>query len=229
MESEITPMELDGLWLGLFIVAAWATNLLFLHLSLGQLFVLGIVLFYVFAVVLSFLALIYSVLAFIFSLFASYIFNFTMFTLLLVTQYLAPIQLDQAVRPLYLLGLLVMFLGLGSFEAWWEHRSNERDRRIFEQWEAQERERRKRESEARRERRKQQGGEPYQRHGSEWCYWVLGIPITATLQEIKAAYRRMALRYHPDVNKSRDAEARMKEINEAYERLSKEQGRTINT
>ena len=53
-----------------------------------------------------------------------------------------------------------------------------------------------------------------------WCYDVLGVPETATLQEVKAAYRRMALRYHPDVNRSRDAEARMKEINEAYERLT---------
>ena len=51
---------------------------------------------------------------------------------------------------------------------------------------------------------------------------VLGIPETATLEEVKAAYRRMALRYHPDVNRSKDAEARMKEINEAYERLSEE-------
>ncbi len=37
------------------------------------------------------------------------------------------------------------------------------------------------------------------------------------LQEVKQAYRRMALRYRPDINKSRDAEDRMKEINEAYD------------
>ena len=58
---------------------------------------------------------------------------------------------------------------------------------------------------------------------------MLGIQETATLQEVKAAYRRMALRYHPDINKSRDAEARMKRINEAYERLNKALEKARNT
>ncbi len=217
------PMEHSGLWLAIILVGAWAANLLFFHLSLGSFLALIFILIWAFAVLLIFLTFIYMVVAFVYSLFRSYIFNFTMFTLLAVTQYLAPGQLDQAIQPLYLLGLLAMLFGLGGFEVWWEHHAAERDRRLFEEWQARERERRRREREARRERRKQ-GEEPYRRHDTAWCYWVLGIPETASLQEVKQAYRRMALRYHPDVNKSRDAEARMKEINEAYERLSNASG-----
>jgi DnaJ-class molecular chaperone len=52
-------------------------------------------------------------------------------------------------------------------------------------------------------------------------YAVLGVPKTATAKEIKAAYRRLARKYHPDVNKGEaKAEARFKEINEANEVLS---------
>ncbi len=51
-------------------------------------------------------------------------------------------------------------------------------------------------------------------------YKVLGVNRTATQEEIKDAYRRLALKYHPDVNKSSDAEAQFKEINEAYAVLS---------
>ncbi|MDY5251732.1 MAG: molecular chaperone DnaJ [Erysipelotrichaceae bacterium] len=51
-------------------------------------------------------------------------------------------------------------------------------------------------------------------------YEVLGISKGATEQEIKKAYRSLAKKYHPDVNKEADAEAKFKEINEAYEVLS---------
>ena len=51
-------------------------------------------------------------------------------------------------------------------------------------------------------------------------YEVLGISKDASEQEIKKAYRQMAKKYHPDVNKEPDAEARFKEVNEAYEVLS---------
>ncbi|HEY63758.1 MAG TPA: molecular chaperone DnaJ [Caldilineae bacterium] len=51
-------------------------------------------------------------------------------------------------------------------------------------------------------------------------YEVLGVSRNATQEEIKRAYRRLARQYHPDVNKSPDAEAKFKEINEAYEVLS---------
>lgn len=52
-------------------------------------------------------------------------------------------------------------------------------------------------------------------------YTILGVPRGATDKEIKAAYRKLARKYHPDVNPGdKSAEARFKEINLAYEVLS---------
>ncbi len=51
-------------------------------------------------------------------------------------------------------------------------------------------------------------------------YEVLSVNRGSSQDEIKRAYRRLARQYHPDVNKNSDAEARFKEINEAYEVLS---------
>jgi molecular chaperone DnaJ len=51
-------------------------------------------------------------------------------------------------------------------------------------------------------------------------YDVLGVKKSATLDEIKQAYRKLALQYHPDRNKGKDAEEKFKEINEAYAVLS---------
>ena len=50
-------------------------------------------------------------------------------------------------------------------------------------------------------------------------YEVFGIERTATQDEIKRAYRKLARKYHPDVSKESDAEARFKEVGEAYEVL----------
>ena len=50
-------------------------------------------------------------------------------------------------------------------------------------------------------------------------YEILNLPKTATREEIKKAYFKLAKIYHPDVNKSPDAEERFKEITEAYEVL----------
>lgn len=51
-------------------------------------------------------------------------------------------------------------------------------------------------------------------------YEVLGVQRTASQDEIKKAFRRLARQYHPDVNKDPGAETTFKEINEAYEVLS---------
>jgi DnaJ-class molecular chaperone len=50
-------------------------------------------------------------------------------------------------------------------------------------------------------------------------YATLGVARDASAKEIKAAFRRLARRYHPDVSKETGAEKRFKEINEAYEVL----------
>ncbi|BBC28938.1 Chaperone DnaJ [Streptomyces graminofaciens] len=51
-------------------------------------------------------------------------------------------------------------------------------------------------------------------------YEVLGVPRTADRDEIQRAYRSLARRYHPDVNKDPQAEERFKEVNEAFSVLS---------
>ncbi len=56
-------------------------------------------------------------------------------------------------------------------------------------------------------------------------YEILGISRNATKEEIKAAYRRLALQYHPDRNKSPEAEEKFKEISEAYAVLSDDEKR----
>ena len=50
-------------------------------------------------------------------------------------------------------------------------------------------------------------------------YEVLGVDRTAKQEEIQRAYRKLARKFHPDVNKAPDAEVKFKEINEAYEVL----------
>jgi curved DNA-binding protein len=50
-------------------------------------------------------------------------------------------------------------------------------------------------------------------------YRIMGVARDATQDEIKRAYRKLARKYHPDVSKESDAEARFKEVGEAYEVL----------
>ncbi len=56
-------------------------------------------------------------------------------------------------------------------------------------------------------------------------YEILGVKRDATAAEIKSAYRKLARKYHPDVNKTKEAESRFKDINEAYEVLSDKEKR----
>ncbi|MEK7551469.1 MAG: DnaJ C-terminal domain-containing protein [Patescibacteria group bacterium] len=56
-------------------------------------------------------------------------------------------------------------------------------------------------------------------------YSTLGVSKTATADEIKKAYRKLALEYHPDRNKGKESEAKFKEVTTAYEVLSDQQKR----
>ena len=50
---------------------------------------------------------------------------------------------------------------------------------------------------------------------------ILGVTRSSSEEEIKKAYRKLAKEWHPDINKSPEAEEKFKEINEAYEALAK--------
>ena len=51
-------------------------------------------------------------------------------------------------------------------------------------------------------------------------YEVLGVERNASADDLKSAFRSLARKFHPDINKEHDAEEKFKEINEAYAVLS---------
>lgn len=58
-------------------------------------------------------------------------------------------------------------------------------------------------------------------------YKVMGLEKDATDKDIKLAYRRLARKYHPDLNKDADAESKFKELGEAYEALKDPEKRKV--
>ena len=56
-------------------------------------------------------------------------------------------------------------------------------------------------------------------------YEVLGVSKNASAEDLKGAFRKLALKYHPDRNKDKGAEEKFKEINEAYQVLSDDEKR----
>ena len=58
-------------------------------------------------------------------------------------------------------------------------------------------------------------------------YEVLELSKNASSEDIKKSYRKLAKKYHPDINKDPGAEEKFKEINEAYEVLSDPQKKQI--
>lgn len=56
-------------------------------------------------------------------------------------------------------------------------------------------------------------------------YEILGVKKDATEAEVKSAYRKLARKYHPDINKEKGAEEKFKDINEAYEVLGDKEKR----
>ena len=56
-------------------------------------------------------------------------------------------------------------------------------------------------------------------------YGILGVERGASDDEIRRSYRKLARKYHPDVSKENDAEARMRDVNEAYDVLRDQEKR----
>jgi DnaJ-domain-containing protein 1 len=64
---------------------------------------------------------------------------------------------------------------------------------------------------------KEQYNNSEKRHPLWKYHMVLGVSVHSTKDEIKSAYRKLALKYHPDKNKSPDAELQIRQLNQAAE------------
>lgn len=62
---------------------------------------------------------------------------------------------------------------------------------------------------------------------AQGLYEILGVPQSADTKEIKTAYKKLAKKYHPDLNPGVDTSEKMKEINKAYEILTDEKKRQL--
>ena len=60
--------------------------------------------------------------------------------------------------------------------------------------------------------------------GIDWAWSLLGVNRGANKKDVRAAYRKLAQEFHPDINKSPEAESTMKRINEAYEQIEDIEG-----
>ena len=60
-------------------------------------------------------------------------------------------------------------------------------------------------------------------------YKILGVDRSASEADIKKAFRKLAHKYHPDVSKEKDAEAKFKDVNEAYQTLSDPEKKAANS
>ncbi|MBP6918249.1 MAG: DnaJ domain-containing protein [Legionellaceae bacterium] len=67
---------------------------------------------------------------------------------------------------------------------------------------------------------------PPSAHSKDY-YAVMGLQLDASAQDVKTAYRRLARKYHPDLNKEVDAEKKFKDLGEAYEVLKDPEKRKI--
>jgi hypothetical protein len=107
-----------------------------------------------------------------------------------------------------------------SFDAWKQELKAEKERERVRE----ERNRKKKEEEARAKREKKfpSGGQCPPRKTEADFYSLLGVSRIAHVNEIKKAFHKLALKYHPDKNGDGGAEEMFKKINEAYQTLSDE-------
>jgi hypothetical protein len=92
--------------------------------------------------------------------------------------------------------------------------------KIWEQFEKQQEQRQKQREQQRQKQREQQFRKICDKKVIE-AYAVFGLNHNATLEQIKSTFRKFALRYHPDKNKSPTATAMMVKINDAYEEITR--------